>query len=470
METRAPTPRRIAVMVAFALSCFGLLLYLWLAFGGPVPLKPNGYRFSASFQEATQLADQADVRISGVSVGKVVGIEASQGRTRVEMRLEPEFAPLPADSRAILRLKTLLGETYVELTPGSPDGPKVPEGGSLPATSVEPTVELDEVLRSFDPETRTALRVWTTSWAQSLDGRGQDLSNAVGTLPFTLENGSRLLSVLDSQQDSVTRLVRDSGEVFGAIGARAEATRTLITAGEQVFATTAARDRELAATIEILPTFLRELRPTLEEAERTAADAAPVVRALRPAARRVRPALASLSALAPDLRALFVDLDPLIAASRTGLPAATRTVRAAIPLVEVLHPVGRDLVPAVEYLGLTKTELVTQFMNIAATTQATLANPATGKVLHYLRTVIPVTTEAFVSQPQRLPSNRHNPYLAPRGLDKLARGVEAFDCRNTQNAATFPVLGTGAPPCLVQAPLTFRGRTGSFPRLARDAP
>ena len=47
-------------------SCFGLLLFLWLAFGGPIPLKPKGYRFQTSFAEATQLAKEADVRISGV--------------------------------------------------------------------------------------------------------------------------------------------------------------------------------------------------------------------------------------------------------------------------------------------------------------------------------------------------------------------------------------------------------------------
>ena len=42
----APSFGRIAAMVVFALSCFGLLLFLWLAFGGPIPLKPQGYRFT----------------------------------------------------------------------------------------------------------------------------------------------------------------------------------------------------------------------------------------------------------------------------------------------------------------------------------------------------------------------------------------------------------------------------------------
>src|SRR3712207_169134 len=118
-----PSLGRIAAMVIFAMSCFGLLLFLWLAFGGPIPLKPQGYRVHTSFAEATQLATEADVRISGVPVGKVKRIAPDKrtGRSTVEIELESRYAPLPSDARAILRQKTLLGETYVELTPGSRD-------------------------------------------------------------------------------------------------------------------------------------------------------------------------------------------------------------------------------------------------------------------------------------------------------------------------------------------------------------
>ena len=77
METRPPTFGRILVAVGFAVSCFGLLLFTWLAFGGAVPLKPESYRITVPFQEATQLAVESDVRISGVSVGKVKAIELS---------------------------------------------------------------------------------------------------------------------------------------------------------------------------------------------------------------------------------------------------------------------------------------------------------------------------------------------------------------------------------------------------------
>src|SRR6059058_2083810 len=100
MQKQAPTLGRMLVMVGFALSCFGLLLFLWLAFGGPIPLKPKGYRFKVSFSEATQLAVEADVRISGVPVGKVKTVEPDKqtGRSEAVIEMEPRYAPVPSDA------------------------------------------------------------------------------------------------------------------------------------------------------------------------------------------------------------------------------------------------------------------------------------------------------------------------------------------------------------------------------------
>ena len=74
MQKRAPTLANILVIVLFALSCFGLLLFLWESFGGPVPLKPKGYRFTIAFPRTLALAEQSDVRISGVNVGHVISL------------------------------------------------------------------------------------------------------------------------------------------------------------------------------------------------------------------------------------------------------------------------------------------------------------------------------------------------------------------------------------------------------------
>ena len=102
----------------------------------------------------------------------------------------------------------------------------------------------------------------------------------------------------------------------------------MIVNSDDAFGALASRDRELAETISILPTFLRESRATLRRVERFSANSAPVVRGLQPVADDLAPTVRDLRALAPDLKATFRALDPLITRSRTALPALTRTVAA----------------------------------------------------------------------------------------------------------------------------------------------
>ena len=239
MVKQAPTPLKLAVMTFFALSCFGLLLFLWKAFGGPVPLAPKGYRVHVDFPEATQLADQADVRISGVPVGKIVRLAQRGERTDATLQLDPKYAPLASDARAILRTKTLLGETYVELSPGSRGAPKLREGGRLPDAQVQPTTELDEVIRAFTPKTRRDFKRFVIGVAESLRGRDQDLNDVVGNAGPLLHDSGGLLTILDSQRGALRRLVRDTGVTFDALGRNQAAVRTLVTAGDRLFATTA---------------------------------------------------------------------------------------------------------------------------------------------------------------------------------------------------------------------------------------
>ena len=55
------------------------------------------------------------------------------------MNLKQRYAPIPADTRAIVRLKTLLGEAYVELSTGTHSGPQLPDGGTIARSQVEST-------------------------------------------------------------------------------------------------------------------------------------------------------------------------------------------------------------------------------------------------------------------------------------------------------------------------------------------
>jgi virulence factor Mce-like protein len=445
MQKAAPSFGRIAVMVAFALSCFALVLFLWLAFGGPIPLKPKGYRVSASFAEASQLATEADVRISGVSVGKVKLIEpdAKTGRSLVTMELEAKHSPLPSDSKALLRQKTLLGETYVELTPGTEQAKRVPEGGRLPEGSVSETVELDEILRTFDPETRVAFGEWMQTQAQAIGGHGRDLNDALGNLGPFAEDTAELVDILNRQQPAVTRLISDTGTVFEALTERNGQLRDLIENANRVFETTAARDRELQETFVALPTFERESRQTVDRLTQFARDTDPLVDQLRPAARELSPTLTDLAALAPDLKAFFREVNPLIDASKAGFPAAERVLEDLRPLLAQVDPALRQLNPVLEALGFYKRELNAFFANTVAATQATTVS-AKGP-LHYLRTTNPFNPENLAVYPKRLPTNRTSPYTLPGQFDQIRSGLPSYETRHCDRGGIPTVSNTPQP-------------------------
>src|SRR5271163_3626411 len=141
MQKRAPTLGNILVIILFVLSCFGLLMFLWESFGGPLPLKPKGYRFTVAFPRTLSLAEESDVKISGVDVGHVVSLKlGKEGRTHATLELASQYAPIRANTHAILRQKTLLGETYVQLIPEGRTGPLLADGSQLAQSNVEPNV------------------------------------------------------------------------------------------------------------------------------------------------------------------------------------------------------------------------------------------------------------------------------------------------------------------------------------------
>jgi virulence factor Mce-like protein len=470
MVKSAPSFGRIAAMVIFALSCFGLLLFLWLAFGGSVPLKPKGYRFHTSFAEAGQLSQEADVRISGVPVGKVKTIKADKhtGRADVVIQLDARYAPLPSDARAILRQKTLLGETYVELTPGHSTARPIPEGGQLSVSQVSDTVELDEIIRAFDPATRAAFQQWMQAQGEAIANQGQDLNDALGNLGPFADDTATLVSILNRQEGALSRLISNTGVVFGALNERDGQLRSLIQNTNTVFATTASRDQQLKAAFRALPTFEDESKTTLARLTEFSNETDPLVTQLRPAARELSPTLEDLADLAPDLKNLLEQLQPLIDASVKGFPAADKVLEDSRPLIAQLVPVTQQLTPMVQFLGTSKRELTSFFANSSAATQA--RDPASQ--LHYLRTTNPLNPENLAVYPNRLPTNRPNPYTLPGTFDQLPTGVPVYENRqcnpanllpsitnvpidvtNTATSTVSQVTGTTLPP-IPQVPLT----------------
>jgi len=460
MQKLPPTRSRLALMVLFALSCFAIALYIWKAFGGPSPLAAREYDLTVDFTNAVQLAETAEVRISGVPVGHVTSVAEDGPFTKATLQIDARYAPIPRNTRAILRAKTLLGETFVELTPGDRHSGELPDGAHLPNGQVGHTTQLDDITRTFDAPTRRDLQLLIASVNRALGSRGQQLNDTLGNFEPVAGDTSQLLGVLDTEHSAVRQLVHDSGVVFDALGHRQGELSGLIRSGNQLLATTAARDRDLADTTRILPTTLAELRPTLTEVERVSHDAAPVLAALRPAARLLGPTLLDAAALAPDLKGLFHDVDRTTKISRTALPALTKIVDASHPVFRILVPTLRELLPVIDYLGLYKHEVTAQISLVAAATQGSVSSGAGMPPIHYLRALAPLSLEAAAVQGERLGSNRSNPYLAPLGLLKLPGGLDAFDCTNVNNPGSEP-----APPCNVQQPTLFEGKRFAFPHV-----
>src|SRR3954447_10088856 len=277
MQKSTPSLAQLLTMVVFTLSCFGLLLFLWLSFGGPVPLKPKGYQVQVAFPEATTLATEADVRIAGVSVGKVRKLDVDRGanRTMATLELESAYAPLHQDARAILRQKTLLGETYVELTPGH--GKKIPEDGRLADGRIADTVQLDEIFDSLDPQTRASFQGWQQELSKGIKGHGRDFNDALGTLPGFAADGTDVLAVLDSQQGALGRLVKNTGVVFRALTENESQLQNLIVSSKRTFDATAREQNALADTIAIFPTFLDESKATFTRTQAFAQNTRPLI-------------------------------------------------------------------------------------------------------------------------------------------------------------------------------------------------
>jgi phospholipid/cholesterol/gamma-HCH transport system substrate-binding protein len=430
MIKTVPTLRRIAVMALFALSSFGACLYLWMAFGGSSPFKPKGYRIHIAFPEATQLANQSDVRISGVSVGKVIKLgTAPDNRTETTIELKSKYAPIPKDSKAILRVKSLLGETYVELTPGNRKGPEVPDGGSLNPGQVAPTVELDEIFSTFDAETRRKFQVWMESQAASVQGRGPDINAFFGELPGFTDKFDKLFETLDAQQAATSKAISSTGEVFDAISEREGELRGLVTDSQRLFATTAARNKELAAIFQKLPRFQRESAATLPQLTEFGNHARPAIQQLQPAATAMGPAFSALNDVAPQFDGFFGQLKDVVDASEKGLPAFNRILGNLPPLLDAFQPFLRNANPIVDYIGNNKREVTSFFANTTASSEAVDLTDVLARAktpVHYLRTSQIMNPESLTFYPRPLGSTRLNPYAKPNMLDQLASGLSIF--------------------------------------------
>jgi phospholipid/cholesterol/gamma-HCH transport system substrate-binding protein len=245
--------------------------------------------------------------------------------------------------------------------------------------------------------------------------------------------------------------------VFAALTQNQTTLRNLIISAQQTFATTAANDNALAQSFQVLPTFLNETKLTMARLQTFAINTDPLLKQLMPVARDLGPTLRSVRILAPDLRSLFVHLNPLITASKTGLPALAQVLDGATPLLGSLGPFLEELNPILTWLSLHQ-QLISDFFSIGGGALAGKTTSFSGGTGHYLPQYTSFGPQSLAIYPNRLSTNRGNTYPPPIGGQGAALGAHgilpSWDCNNTGAPGDGSVPPTGGNmPCWVAPPL-----------------
>ncbi len=411
-----PKIAAIAAFVILSLAVFALLLKMA---GVQLPLESH-YTLTARLPDGLQLVSNADVRSSGVKVGRVVGIESRGTQAQVKMQLDDKVLPIYRDARVQIRTKTLVGENYIDVTPGTPRAGRMPSGATLPASRTGEAVQLDDILSALDPATRGSIQRTVRSLSVGLDKRGGDLNTSLAALQPVFQDGGRLMGVLETQREQLAALVDDAGTVMQAFGERSGAVRTLAVKLRKTAAAAAARDDEIRATV-------RELAPTLDQARgsvtrlgglsqiatpvvadltRAATDLGPTMRDLAPAARETR-------AMVTQVRKLLPDAEPLVRNLRTFATTAR-------PLGPALDAVLRQANPALAYVAPYHREFGAFFANVGSAVDTHDALGNLGRV----HAVVSETSAAVWSPAMQ---KALNALIAVGGVSKIhSEGVNAY--------------------------------------------
>ncbi|HXD54334.1 MAG TPA: MlaD family protein [Solirubrobacteraceae bacterium] len=440
MQKRAPTLGNILVIILFVLSCFGLLMFLWESFGGPLPLKPKGYRMTIAFPRVLALAEESNVRISGVDVGHVISVKkGTEGRTVATVEINSKYAPIRANMHAIIRQKTLLGETYIQLIPEGNSGPYLADNGRIANSQVEPSVTLDDILQTFDPKTRADFKIWQQAVAEGIDGKGEQINAAFARLEPFAEHANKLVTILASQEGAVRALIKNTGVVFNALASRDHQLEGLIVNGEHTFHAASEASQAFATAFRVLPGFERSSRKAFKEIDRFAADANPFLEEFRTPERKLAGLLSAAKPFAPQFDQFLTSLGPLTKAAKKGLPDLGKSLALTEPVLENLRPVLHNLDPFLQYAGTYVREVQAFFANLVSATGFQSENgdlpERQGPKEHLLTALAVLNPESLSSYSSKHGTSRSNAYPLAGSYAALGTGLPTFSSAGCANEA-----------------------------------
>jgi phospholipid/cholesterol/gamma-HCH transport system substrate-binding protein len=377
------------------------------------------YSVRAAVPTADNLDPYADVTEAGVDIGMVTGITRGPGPfSTLHLRLAQQYGPIYRDATLLIRSKSVAEEKYVQLDPGHPTAGAIPQNGLLPASHALTPVEFDDVMSILNSQRRLQLDRFLAGLGPGLNG-GANLNRTLESSANLVGDASPLTQVLAQDRAQVASLIDSFDSVSSALGARADAIRTLTVAAKTTAEAVAARDQRLGATLDALPSFLRQSRITSGRLINFSRLATPVMGELAVAAQELTPAVRDLGPAASEGQHTVTELD---AFARAALPTVSRLrpfSRAGQGLVPPLAAILRQLNPLISYLSRYSLDINRFFGIFSGVTEHTdqvghVARPLIPISRSYLAGIVPASVQKLLQKYSgQLDVRGFNPYPAP---------------------------------------------------------
>jgi phospholipid/cholesterol/gamma-HCH transport system substrate-binding protein len=282
---RNPLPFRERNPVAMGAAGLGLIAALLLLAMNidDLPLLV-GHKHSAALSEAGGLKPGDDVRIAGVKVGKVTGVDLDGDHVRVDFRVERGTELGPRTSASV-RIKTILGQKFLMLEPAG-------SGQLEREIPLKRTVSAYDVVEAFSDLATTTEEIDTDQLAGALDTIATTFRDSPDEVRAAVDGLGRLSRTIASRDEQLRELLRHAEGVTGVLSERNRELVTLLADGDLLLQELRER-REDIHTLLVSTVTLSDQLIALVQENRAA----------------IRPALANLESVLAILRANQESLD-----------------------------------------------------------------------------------------------------------------------------------------------------------------
>lgn len=231
-----------------------------------LPLVGGGETYYAEFTDAAGLQIGEEVRVAGVKVGRVTGMELDGAKVRVEFLVQG--VDLGEQTSAGIEVKTLLGQHHLSLTP---EGTELMDEGDTIA--VERTSTPVNLVPAFQELTTTVQDLDTDLVADAFDALAETLDATAPEMSATLEGLTRLSRSISTRDVELKELFARTNQVSGVVADRDTELAELLVASDQVLQTLTERRQLLSRIIRDTSSLARELSALVDDTERPLARA-----------------------------------------------------------------------------------------------------------------------------------------------------------------------------------------------------